>query len=432
MVPQTPVSAGAPVFLIGTSDGGVGADEDRYTRAGSTLELYLWGTVRPTDPDAKPDLDGNLMKYREVDTQGRVTALRDDVAFASQPAVMTLAKSANATAIQTGQTVTYTIPIANASTTPTTGGPAPLPFDAEDIRVWDALPLGIDCADVTIPTGPYVATCGPGIGLVGVSGAAAAPGVDVIQWVIPGPIAPGAGLNLTVSLVVPSGLGVALDFVNTASIVSFNSPNTGGTDTPYYPVSTIFTPPTPALDNTPAAEATATVRTGDLAIVKTVVPTDPWTANGGQNPGFTTATDVVRGQRITYTYTTTIPAGSAIFQGVLSDVLPAGIIIDAGSTVTATFPGGSLSAGGSLPSGWDADVPDVLHEPVGDGAGRRHRHGGERPGARDVPVRRRDEHQHRHHRIPVVADRRRSQDADGDRNRHRQESGRHGRQNGVP
>ena len=188
-------------------------------------------------------------------------------------------------------------------------------FAVEDIDLWDLLPVGLDCSTVsaTVPA----ATCFDygKTGYLANSLASASAPRSIVVWTIPGPILPGTSVSVTYNVTIPAEVSVSREFTNDASVVKFTSPNTSGTDTGYFPTKSLDdSQATKPKWNVPAANAAATVKLADATVAKSVKPN-----LSGANKA---ATQVVAGETVDYTYSVTIPAGTTVYNGLLSDVLP--------------------------------------------------------------------------------------------------------------
>ena len=320
-------TSGLPTWKLGATEG---SGTDTFVAKGSTLVLYVSTLVTSASPTAGVDLTGNLMKYRQVNTDGTVLALRDQAGFAVAPAgAMTLAKgvtavngtavsgapAANAAADETN-TVDFSLTATNSGTAAAGNN-----FETDSVKVWDYLPSPLTCASVTSPI-PDAGTCTDDF--AGTTSSA-------LVWTIAGPIAPGASASpLTYQVTLPRGLSVSQVLTNNASIVSFTSPNTAGGNTLYYPTNSLDTTDS-ALWNTTAANATASVTLPNAAVLKTVVGTSITDTNNNE------PNQVVAGETVDYDFSVTIPANTSAFSGVLSDTLP--VTLGAPASVTADVPG---------------------------------------------------------------------------------------------
>ncbi|TFC90612.1 MULTISPECIES: DUF11 domain-containing protein [Cryobacterium] len=323
---------------LGVTEGGA----DRFVPKGSTLTMYVSAIIDSRTAGTAVDITANLMKYRQETTGGGVLALRDQVDYivAPTPAVL-LAKtivSVNGAApaapndnvvVKEGDTVRYSVDVSGATTNF---------FDVENLNVWDALPAGYDCATWTV-TGITAGGVCRNPGDAGYPANSAAPtGRSVIEWTIAGPLGAADIANLAYTVTVPAGVSVSRVFVNTASVVAFTTPTTNATDNTYFPKGSLN--PAHDTDGTAApANDNAQVRLSDSRVAKTGISRIIEAGN--------TADQAVAGELVDYTFSVTVPAGTTVFNGVLSDALPTGLTTT-GATAVATLDGGALPGGFGL------------------------------------------------------------------------------------
>ena len=124
--------------------------------------------------------------------------------------------------------------------------------------------------------------------------------------------------ELTYSMTVPMDVAPGSTLTNHAGVVSYEGPpaNTSGSSVTYYPPSNID----------PTAPANPAPRRGRT----TPPPSSPAAATKAAttsvtSPGTTRSTQATIGEQITYTVSATVPAGTSVDDGTLSDPLgPAG------------------------------------------------------------------------------------------------------------
>ncbi|WP_166787244.1 MULTISPECIES: S-layer family protein [unclassified Cryobacterium] len=338
----TPAGTLPAAWNLGTPDNG---STDLYVAKGATLTLFVSAIVTSTSPTAVVDITANLMKYRQESTAGAVLALRDQVDYAIAPApTVSLAKKISAVngaapaapatdvKVKEGDVVTYALDVAN---TGTAAAGTDVPVSA--VQVWDALPAGYTCTTWIVASITPAGSClNPGDAGYPTTNAVPANSRSVIVWTVPGPLAPGAAATrLSYAVTVPTGVSVSTVFPNTASVVAFTSPNTAGGDTVYFPKGSL----NPAHDtdgNALPANSTAQIRLADAAVAKTGVSRIVATGN--------TANQAVAGELVDYTFSVTVPAHTTVYNGKLSDALPAGLTIPVGTVATVS----SVPAGGSF------------------------------------------------------------------------------------
>jgi uncharacterized repeat protein (TIGR01451 family)/fimbrial isopeptide formation D2 family protein len=340
---QTPADGSSPIptWMLGHTEGS--DTTNLFVTKGETLIMYVAATVTNTSPNSNVDITANLMKYSQANTAGVVTALRDQANFGVAPApTVSLTKgitSVNSTVNTAPYPTTATIhggDVVSFSLSATNTGTSALGNNQseENVNVWDALPSPIVCSEVSLIS--QLGTCTDNF-----SGLPAAESGDsVIQWNLPGLIAAGASTPaLTYTVTLPSSLTVSTTFTNNASVTAFDIANSAGGTSTFYPANSLdFLRPA----NTTAANASASITTPDVTVLKTV--TSPVV-----NPN-NSASQAVEGEMLTYTYSTIVPAHTTVYNGTLVDTIPAGLSVTSGANdpVSATesdnLPTGSTTA----------------------------------------------------------------------------------------
>jgi uncharacterized repeat protein (TIGR01451 family)/fimbrial isopeptide formation D2 family protein len=352
-----------PVWRVGTVVG-----SDRYAQPGGVFDVVFSGTVN-TIPSLLPDITGNLMKMVVENTPGATSSFRDETPFAIVPSVpLTLTKTVAAVDsplyapppvqatpfVQSGSVATYEIDVTHAGSA--SNG---TDYSVRGLKVYDILPQPVQCADVSALSNPAFADCydSTDAGHPSIAGDATR---SVIVWdfvVDPGnPDAeqienPGDLKTLSYDITWPAGIGTNVTFTNTAGIVSFQSfTNEFGVGATYFPANNIDTTVPPADWNAPAATDTAQVRTRPVTVSKLFTsPILPGNTGPFPTPG--TSGQAVIGEVITYSYGVTIPAGTSLYSGRLTDTFAtAGWAIAPSPAPSFTFEADALGAPGSFSS----------------------------------------------------------------------------------
>ncbi|MGN8551536.1 UNVERIFIED_CONTAM: DUF11 domain-containing protein [Microbacterium sp. SLM126] len=327
------VSTGAR-WLLGTPN----PDGSRYVPAGGVSVVDILARVTAV-PGAGDDIDitGNLAKLRYVSSEGTVRAARDEVDLSLAPTVpLGLDKRVNgaaSAAVQEGQSATFTVGVTHQGSA-ADGNAYPL----NSATVWDALPAGFECADITAST-PASTSCAT-------SAAGPTSGRDVVVWNLSaaalgadGLLTAGETVTVTYSLTIPTPLSISSSHTNEAAVTLYTAPTTDGTpdsagDVSFYPENDLGANPgvTP---NAPEASDTATVSLADATVAKQVA------ATGVNGPGNSALTQATIGESVDYTYTVTIPARTSVFSGILDDGLPTGgRLVQTGDPTLTTSPAG--------------------------------------------------------------------------------------------
>lgn len=307
-----------------------------YVAPGDDLELFLLARVDSV-PATQPRVTGNLAKMR-YSGDGTIVALRDDVDLQLAPAPpLALDKKVNGvdslTPVREDQQLTFTIDVGHEGTP---DGLNDYPLD--EIEVWDVLPAGFSCDDITTAT-PAIApgACAPrGDGRV------------VVRWVLDlsaDTLRGGETTTISYSLTVPSPLSISSTHTNTAAVTRFTSVSTNGLDpeaggATFYPSNPVGAFPDET-KNAAQASDSATIGLAGATVDKTV------TATGVTETGNSALGQATIGETVTWEYTATIPAKTSIFNGILNDQLPAAARWDAvGVPELTAAPAGVVSAAG--------------------------------------------------------------------------------------
>lgn len=270
--------------------GGDGTDVDT---GGEVFEITLKTTVGSPFGHVSGDVDGNLQKFSYQNTAGKAFTLRDKVDFALTMPELSVTKTADDDEVEAGQAVHYTVGVVNDGTA-----------DAQDARVWDVLPSGITCADVSATSAG--GTCA--------SGRITWTGVDV---------AAGATANLTYTLTVPSDVSPNVTYTNHVGVMEYAYTTNHGTTYQLVPANATVTDPTLPPANMPAAEATESIHTRDATVTKTRTTS---VTEGGN-----TAAQATIGEVVTYTVTTAIPKNTTVYGAKVTDVLGSRMTLVPGS-----------------------------------------------------------------------------------------------------
>ncbi|WP_229052362.1 isopeptide-forming domain-containing fimbrial protein [Aeromicrobium sp. Leaf350] len=347
-------AADSVTFQLGTT---VGAH--RYVQPGEVFEVTLSGVVA-NDTSPSVDMPGNLAKLRWVDRQGRAVSSRDQVDFVLPPpppvAVVKQVRTVTPTPttpkdleeVRHGTVVRYSVDVTNGGTAAVGNA-----IGVRDPEVWDVLPQPLRCGDVvagsytaTSPSGtvtPTVVCTNPGqAGHPDVTGAATS---SVVRWTVPVTIAPleqGAAnrLRLEYDVLVPVSTSQGVTHTNTAAVRTYVTPtNTGGT-APHFPASNV--------DRAVPASAVDTTAASDTAAISLPAATVSKTAVTSLNETGNSAAQAVPGETVTYTVSTTVKAGTTLYNGAVTDPLPANLTFVSAATTTATPPGTTLTSSAAV------------------------------------------------------------------------------------
>jgi fimbrial isopeptide formation D2 family protein/uncharacterized repeat protein (TIGR01451 family) len=321
-------------------------DGDLIDRGNQVFEVTFQSTVGSVEGHSSGDVEGNLLKFSYENTAGKAFTLRDRTDFALKLPQLSLLKGVrqiNGTGpvngpdvdnqrVHEGDEVEYRIDVSNVGAAAVQQG-----------HVWDVLPVGITCAQVDLTSISDAGTCNTL--------------TNQIEWktvaVDAGTPASPATKTLTYEVTIPDGVSPDTNFVNTAGVTKATYVANDGSEYVVVPDNPLVKDPT-LPPNAPKAEDPSNVFTPAATVAKTRTTS---VTESGNNA----ASQATIGETVTYTVTTTIPAGTTIYgtptvvdalgarqtyvpgtvSGTLNGVdLPtAGISAAvAGNTVTATFP----------------------------------------------------------------------------------------------
>ncbi|MGB0119564.1 MAG: isopeptide-forming domain-containing fimbrial protein [Solirubrobacterales bacterium] len=288
------------------------------------FQVTLATTVAPAGIIDPSDVKGNLIKFGIRNTPGTAFPLRDQVNYESIAKRVTIKKGVrqiNSGAIKNppvdgltvtgGDSATYQVDVTAIG-------------DVKNVQTWDRLPAFYDCSMVSAITDG--GTC--------VDGGA---GRDIIKWNIPA-ITDGATKSLTYKVQLPNILAPENTYTNDSGVRQYESTtNTGSTFT-YVPENNIDPTQTP---NIARVDDPSNVKTPNTAIAK--VRHTSITEAGN------TDAQATIGERIDYTVTTTLPAGTTFPSNLkITDTPNAAATQPIIGTPTATLNGNPLPAGWAI------------------------------------------------------------------------------------
>lgn len=356
-------NSGALTWRLGAANGG-----GTYSAVGigAVFQVVFSATVTKTAAGAAAsDKAGNLAKFRATNTAGKARSLRDGVDFTVQAAPISLSKGVaevngvvnpggkDAT-VKEGDVVTYQVGVRNNSGT----APLTLGQDITNPEVWDVLPAPLTCATVSAISDGGVCT-NPGAGTHPSFGGNATH--SAIRWETAGlTILPGATHNLSYKVTVPAAVGAGESLLNTAAVRSYRAQTNAGGTVEHFPGANIDTSvPLDQQDPQPATD-TATIKLPGVTLSKGVTSAVNETNNIGAEVAPMPSTKATIGELVTYTVVAKIPAGTTVFNGALTDPMPAGLAL---VSATASFAPNATTPvySGTLPSGvtFNAGTPAI-------------------------------------------------------------------------
>ncbi len=336
--------------LATTSVASSSASQVTFAVSGGTVDSagneFRWTIAAELTDNAEGqafDINANLQKMIHNNNGGLVFQLRDEAAAVWTEPEVRLVKGvrdvnngavngpdfdgsrlggSTSRTVRIGDEVTFRVDVWNQGNTNAT---------ATEVR--DVLPSDFSCTDVdNISDG---GTCSGGI----------------ITWTgltVPQATAMGTGLTLTYDLTIPATITAGDNWTNTAGVASYQGLTNRAGTYDYYPANNID-PANAANENTDRADDPAFLDSPDPALVKVQ-------ATGITEAGNAGANRATIGEIIRYDVTATIPEGTVIYGGQISDVLPAGLVWHTGpglfgGTVSNLTPGATSATGSAALAG---------------------------------------------------------------------------------
>ncbi|MGE0881810.1 MAG: SdrD B-like domain-containing protein [Acidimicrobiia bacterium] len=315
------VSAFAPDTLSGTTIASSTSSsivfevngDNTVSNPGHTFHWTFAAKVGPPSAGVAQDIKTNQWKLAEHNTAMEVFQLRDYAGAVWTEPQLTLTKgvqsvsgSTNTTVagplpantdnrtVERNDTVTYRIDIPNSGN-----------VSAEQVEVWDNLPPGYTCADISNISDGGVCSPGTGTRIVWASG------LDIS-------IAAGNTKTLTFDMVIHSDESPGESIYNTAGVRSYVALTNAATPYTYYPSSNIDNTVTantgPAKDDTPVVLPNFTVAKTQQSLLGE-------TGNNQNASSLSTAEEATIGEGLQYKIVVTIPEGTESHDAVITDVV---------------------------------------------------------------------------------------------------------------
>ncbi|SDI92432.1 conserved repeat domain-containing protein [Frankineae bacterium MT45] len=365
--PGNTLPAGQINFTSGTDEvtWQLGADQpdgSKVVAPGSVFVARFSAIVTAAAPGTALLATHNDVKARANNTAGDAGARRASAYFNIAPAaavgITKGVASVNGAAagaggpnvdhvlVREGDQVVFRVDVTNNSPTSEPGGGA-----IQSVNAWDVLPAGITCTQISAITDGGVCT---NPGAAGQPTFADSATRSAIVWKRPATeiLAPGTSATYNYTMTVPTGIGADQDLVNTAYLRSYDAvTNVPGSTSTYYPQSNIDTSvPVPAQEAPPASDP-SDVYLAPVVETKSVVSAVNEAGNIGAEaaPGGA-STQATIGELVTFTIDSDVPARSTVYNGVISDALPAGLAL-VSATAAYSPDAANVPANQALPGG---------------------------------------------------------------------------------
>ncbi len=334
-----------------------GVGSETYVPAGSTLVIRFSVVVERAADTAAVDKTGNLMKMRSTSSAGQARSYRDEVPFGIAPApdvpvvkgiaaingapvnpppapIAPPSTGVDGRQVAEGDVVTFRVDISNQGDNATASG-----FTIRGLQVWDVLPAGIRCAQISAISAVSTAPGAP-VGVCTNPGQAGHPTfaqratLSAITWTFRNDVAGGDAdrivngetRSLTYDMAIPTPSGVGTRFDNTAAVRSFEGfTNLFGVTASYFPSANIDTTVDPADYDGPPAQDTSWVFLPQAVFTKELTATGLVEQNNNLVP------QAVNGETATYRVRLEIPARTSVFNGRVTDPMNSAVPLQSAS-----------------------------------------------------------------------------------------------------
>jgi uncharacterized repeat protein (TIGR01451 family)/fimbrial isopeptide formation D2 family protein/LPXTG-motif cell wall-anchored protein len=371
-------SSGAASGALSWSIGATTGDGSTQVPVGKVFMARFSVLILDAAAGPPPDKPGNIVKLRSTNSAGVARSLRDLVNFqiAAAPPIgltkgvasvngSTPVNPANTdhVTVHEGDAVTFRVDASNQGSVANANN-----VDVSNLQLWDVLPAGIRCAQVSAISDSGNCTNPGDAGQPSFTNNGT---LSAIVWTgasVPA-LAAGAAKTYNYTVTIPAGVSVSTDLSNTAAVRSYTVANDlGGTST-YYPAANIDTTVSAGQYDAPAAADNSDVLLPDVTVTKGVSSAVNETGNVGAEASPAASTQATIGEQVTYTTSATIPAHTSVFNASFTDPLPTGLSLvsatgsyrpDAGSASTAALPAGvSFSAVAPPTFSWPASYDNT-------------------------------------------------------------------------
>ena len=357
-------AAGTLRWSLGTSQ------PDGSTTAPAGAVFVVRFSVLVTGPAAgpAPDKAGNTVKLRTTDSAGNASSLRATAGFrvAAAPPV-TVAKgvaslngatpapgpNSDHVLVREGDSVVFDVEVGNAGSAAASNA-----VEVADLRLWDVLPAGVRCAQLSAVSDGGSCTDPAAPGHPGFAGNAS---LSALVWDGAGkPALPaGATKSYQYAVSIPAGVSVSTVFDNTASVRSYAAATNLAGSATFYPSANVDSTVPAGQYDAPAATDASDVYLRNVTVTSGVSSAVAETGNLGAEATPASSTQATIGEQLSWTVTARVPAGSTVYNAILSSPLPAGLSL--ASAAAAYAPDAGLPADQPLPAGFSFDpaVPSI-------------------------------------------------------------------------
>ena len=356
--------------------------------AGTIVRIRFSVLVTEAAPPGSVDITGNLMKMSTQSSSGQVRSYRDEVPFGIIPAppvpVVKGIAAINGAAINVppapidppttgvdgrqvveGDVVRFRVDITNGGNATDLNA-----FSIRGLQVWDVLPAGIRCAQIS-NIGPVSAAPGAPIGVCTDPPDSGHPTftqraqLSAIVWTFRTGLAgdddlipSGATRTLTYDMTIPTPSSINGRYDNTAHVRSFDAfSNRFDTVAEYYPSDNVDTTVDAADYSGPPSRDASHVVLPNAAFSKVLIATGLDEQNNPTPPA-PAGNVAVNGESATYRIRLDIPARTSVFNGRVTEPLPDTLI--RGTSSLTFYPDAASPTTTDPPPGVTFDAPSGL------------------------------------------------------------------------
>lgn len=357
-------AAGALSWSVGTGQ----PDGSTTVPAGAVFVARFSVLVTNSAAGPAPDKLGNTVKLRTTDSAGKASSLRATAGFrvAAAPPV-TVAKgvaslngatpapglNSDHVLVREGDSVVFDITVGNAGSVAASNA-----VHVTNLQLWDVLPAGVRCAQLSAISDGGACTDPAGPGHPSFAGNAS---LSALRWDGAGAptLAAGATKSYQYTVSIPAGVSVSTVFDNTAAVRSYAATTDLPGSATFYPGANIDSTVPAGQYDAPAATDASDVYLRNVTVTSGVSSAVAEAGNLGAEAAPASSTQATIGEQLSWTVTARLPAGSSVYNAILTSPLPAGLSLT--SAAAAYTPDASLPADQPLPAGFSFDpaVPSI-------------------------------------------------------------------------
>ncbi|MDH3680139.1 MAG: isopeptide-forming domain-containing fimbrial protein, partial [Acidimicrobiia bacterium] len=306
--------------------------------AGNEFRWVIAVQASGTGDGAANDITANLQKLVHNNNGGKVFQLRDQAEAEWTEPEVRLAKGIDTVNGGSSNGPDFDGSLGGGSTAVTAAGSDVVTYRidvwnvgnkaATSTEIQDVLPTGLACSDVSAISD--AGSCSSGrITWTGLTVPASTGGGDLTP-----DDHTTAPITLTYDLTIPADVDPANTWVNTAGVASYEAVTNTASVQAYYPTDNID-PANALLENTDAADDESYLATPAPGVTTLVRSAIDEAGNAGNPALAATDDEATIGEIVQYEVILTIPEGTTVYDGVVTDTLPAGLTYFTGNGLFA-------------------------------------------------------------------------------------------------